>query len=104
MRWQWKLVRNLNWAVLSFATPRPSNFYRAAKVGNEKGLQTMRRATNAQVSTTWKKKKGAFSTAKSTRGGRRRKSKRRRRRKRKKRKTRKKIKKRRRRKTKRRKR
>ena len=57
-------------AVLSFATPRPSNFYRAAKVGNEKGLQTMKRATNAQVSTRWKKKKGAFCTAKS-KGGRR---------------------------------
>ena len=47
-------------SVLSFATPRPSNFYRAAKVGNEKGLQTMRRATNAQVATTWKKKRVHF--------------------------------------------
>jgi hypothetical protein len=74
-----KMEINKGPVALSFATPRPSNFYRAAKAGNEKGMETMKRATNAQVATTWKKKRGAFCTAKS-KGGRR-KSKRKRRRK-----------------------
>ena len=72
-----KMEINKGPVALSFATPRPSNFYRAAKAGNEKGMETMKRATNAQVATTWKKKRGAFCTAKS-KGGRR-KSKRKRR-------------------------
>ena len=72
--------------VHSTATPRPSNFLRAAEAGNEKGIELMLRLTKGQVATTWKKKKGAFSTAKSERGGRRKSKRKTRRRKRKKRK------------------
>ena len=65
-----KMEFNKEPATLSFATPRPSNFANAVTKKNWKGIETMKRATNAQVATTWKKKKGAFCTAKS-KGGKR---------------------------------